>query len=419
MITPGQPRRLSEIYIDRDSRQRRELTGIEDLASSIAKRGLFHPIIIERDGKLIAGERRLTAVTSLGWDQIEVRYADELSPSEISMIELEENIKRVNISWQEEAAALARWHELKAAEEPGWTKTATAEELGMSQPAVSEKLAVAQAIASGNTKLAAQPKLSTALNILRRKTARETSSTLAAIAGKEESARSAPILHADFNQWAPQYDGIKFNLIHCDFPYGINADGQKQGNNAVMHGTYADGPEVYFQLLDTFSAAMANVVAESAHLIFWFSMDYYEVTRDRLTSMGWRVNPFPLIWHKSDNTGLLPDPQRGPRRIYETAFLASRGDRLVVQPVSNLFAHPGRDKEIHMSEKPVPMLKHFFRMVCDGNSVVLDPTAGSANALKAAEALGANFVVGLERELEFFERSTAAYYSDAEPGLDL
>lgn len=419
MISPGQPRRLSEIYIDRESRQRRELTGIEDLAASIAKRGLFHPIIIERDGKLVAGERRLTAVSSLGWDSIEVRYVDELSASEIYMIELEENIKRVNIPWQEEAAALAKWHELKAAEEPGWTQAATAEELGVSRVDVTQKLAVAKELSAGNTKLAAQPKLSTALNILRRKTEREKSSVLAAIEGKEPTARSVPLLHADFNQWAPQYDGIKFNLIHCDFPYGINADGQKQGNNAAMHGTYADGPEIYFQLLDTFAASMHNVVAESAHLIFWFSMDFYEVTRNRLTSMGWRVNPFPLIWHKSDNTGLLPDPQRGPRRIYETAFFASRGDRLVVQPVSNLFAHSGRDKEIHMSEKPVPMLKHFFRMVCDGNSVVLDPTAGSANALKAAEALGANFVVGLERELEFFERSSAAYFSADEPALDL
>ena len=166
-----------------------------------------------------------------------------------------------------------------------------------------------------------------------------------------------------------------------------------------MHGTYEDGKDVYFTLLDTLAASMDNIVAESAHLMFWFSMDYYEVTRDRLTSMGWRVNPFPLIWNKSDNTGLLPDPQRGPRRIYETAFFASRGDRLVVQPVSNLFSHPGRDKEIHMSEKPVAMLRHFFRMICDSNSVVLDPTSGSANALKAAESLGANYVLGLEKEI--------------------
>ncbi len=411
MITPGQPRLLSEIHVDREARQRRELTGIEELAASIAKRGLFHPIVIDRDGNLIAGERRFTAVTSLGWTHIEVRYVEDLDPAEIHMIELEENIRRVGITWQEEAEALAKYHELKVQSEPGWTKAATAEDLGMSSDSVGVKIALAKEIASGNEKVAAQPKLSTAMNIMRRKTERERASILAEVEEKDPDARRVPLLHANFNEWAPAHTGVKFNLIHCDFPYGINADGQKQGNNIAMHGGYADGPEVYFQLLDTLAASMENVVAESAHLIFWFSMDYYEVTRIRLHDMGWRVNPFPLVWHKSDNTGLLPDPQRGPRRIYETAFFASRGDRLVAQPVSNLFSHPGRDKEIHMSEKPIPMLKHFFRMVCDANSVVLDPTSGSANALKAAEALGANFVLGLEKEREFYERSAAAYFA--------
>jgi predicted RNA methylase len=64
-----------------------------------------------------------------------------------------------------------------------------------------------------------------------------------------------------------------------------------------------------------------------------------------------------------------------------------------------------------MSEKPVPMLKHFMEMTVDEYSRVLDPTAGSANALKAATALGAPTVLGLERDAEFFARSTAAYFA--------
>lgn len=410
MIVSGHPRLLSEIYVDREARQRKDLTDIEGLMESISKRGLINPITIEADGKLIAGERRFTAVSRLGWTHIDVRYASELDPAEIHMIELEENIKRVGISWQEETRALERYHALKSEAEPGWTKAETAEELGMSSTDVSIKLALAKEIAAGNDKIAGQSLISTAKNLLRRRVEREKTSTLAALAETKPDTPSVPLLHADFNEWAFTYSGVKFNLIHCDFPYGIKANNQQQGNNVTSYGSYADGPDVYFTLLDTLEAAMNNIVAEAAHLIFWFSMDYYEVTRKRLTAMGWKVNPFPLVWNKSDNTGLLPDPQRGPRRIYETAFFATRGDRLIVQPVSNLYSHPGKDKEIHMSEKPVPMLRHFFRMVCDSNSVVLDPTAGSANALKAAESLNANYVLGLEKEKEFYDRSTAAYF---------
>ncbi len=164
---------------------------------------------------------------------------------------------------------------------------------------------------------------------------------------------------------------------------------------------------------------MSNVVAESAHLIFWFSMDYYQNTKILLTEMGWNVNPFPLIWMKSDNTGIIPDANRGPRRIYETAFFASRGDRLIHGAVSNAFAYPGQGKTLHMNEKPVPMLKHFMRMVCDEYSRVLDPTCGSANALKAATALGAPTVLGIERDPEFFARAKDGYFTDEEPGLGL
>lgn len=412
---------LSSVWVDRAKRQRREIAEdtLQQLMKSISERGLIHPIVVTRDHEVVAGERRFTAITRLGHDKIEVRYVDEVAASELHLIELEENIRRVDVTWQEQSLALEQWHKLRIAEDPGWSQKATAEELGIDQAEVSRNLALAKEITSGNDKIASADKASTAMNILKRKKERERTSTLAAIDGEKPDAKRVPLLHADFHEWASAYTGIKFNLLHCDFPYGVNADKQQQGSNTAMHGGYADGPEVYYKLLDTFEMAMSNVVADHAHLIFWFSMDYYQLTFDRLTKMGWRVNPFPLVWHKTDNTGLLPDPQRGPRRIYETAFFASRGDRLVVQAVSNCYGHPGKDKEIHMSEKPQPMLHHFFRMVCDANSVMLDPTAGSANALKVAEKLGANYVLGLEKDKEFFDRSYAAYHAEGDLSTEL
>jgi hypothetical protein len=217
----------------------------------------------------------------------------------------------------------------------------------------------------------------------------------------------------DFHEWAPKYSGTPFNFIHCDFPYGVSADKHDQGQ-AAAQGGYEDSFHVFEHLLATLSQSMDNVVAESAHLMFWFSMDYYQFTLEELTRMGWRVNHFPLIWFKNDNTGILPDPNRGPRRVYETAFFASRGDRKLTGrgAVGNVCAWPGRDKSLHMSEKPVGMLKHFMGMAVDEFSRVFDPTAGSGNALKAATALGAEQVLGLERDQEFHARSVAGYWGD-------
>jgi DNA modification methylase len=65
---------------------------------------------------------------------------------------------------------------------------------------------------------------------------------------------------------------------------------------------------------------------------------------------------------------------------------------------------------LHMSEKPVGMLKHFMGMMVDEYSNVLDPTAGSANSIKAARDLGAASVLGLEINTEFYDRAVAAYF---------
>jgi DNA modification methylase len=103
---------------------------------------------------------------------------------------------------------------------------------------------------------------------------------------------------------------------------------------------------------------------------------------------------------KSDGTGILPDPERGPRQIYETCLLASRGDRKIVRAVANAYSAP-TVRDTHMSEKPEPMLRHFFGMLVDENTIMLDPTCGSGSSLRAAESLGARRVLGLEINPEF------------------
>lgn len=404
---------VDSIWVDRAKRQRGELTDIDDLAASIAKRGLIHPPVIKRDGELITGERRWTAVKALGWTHIPIQFTDELNEIELHLVEFEENVKRKDLSWQEQCEAVAKYEELQRSLDTEWNSSRTAEALGMDKAEVSHKIAVAREIASGNEQVAAAPKYSVARGLVERKQERARASALERLDETEVAPqRKVPIINEDFVEWSLAYTGRKFNFIHCDFPYGIEASEQKQGNNVLTYGSYFDTPEDYRKLLSTLALSMENVVADSAHLMFWFSMTTYEVTRAALESMGWSVNPWPLVWLKDDNTGLLPDPKRGPRQIYETAFIASRGDRLIVRATSNAFSHPGKDKSIHMSEKPVPMLKRFLGMFVDEYSSVLDPTCGSGNSLKAATALGARDVLGIERDPAFFALATEHYFKE-------
>ncbi len=416
---------VSSIFVDRAERQRREITpqAIEKLASSISRAGrLIHPPTIERSGKLRVGETRWEAVKFLGWTHMEVQYVEDLDENQLYLLELEENLARVDLPWQDECAAVLRYHELQLSD-PTWTATKTADALGMSVKTVSAHMDVGKALRKGeNTLVTGAEKFSTARGIVQRSQERAKASAITSLAVKLNPtgavAKAAaiiptvPLLHADFHDWEEDYEGERdVNFVHCDFPYGIDAGEHHQGQGKSQGG-YEDTFGVYEALLRTLGHAMETVVSDSAHLMFWFSMDYYQWTLDALTAIGWKVQSKPLIWVKNDGTGILPDPTRGPRWGYETAFLASRGDRKIVRAKTNWVAHPGKDKSIHMSEKPVPMLKHFMEMLVDNYTVMLDPTCGSGNAVKAAQQLGASRVLGLERDEEFYNRAKEAYFDD-------
>lgn len=407
---------IALIEIKRDDRQRKELKGIDELASSISKIGLIHAPVISRSNVLIAGERRLTAMKLLGWESCPVQYADTVDDEELHLIELEENIKRVDLTWQDEVLAMSHYHKIRSAE-PDWTMTNTAEALGVSKTEVSTKIGVAKRIEAGDNDVATAQKFSVARGLVlrgneRRQTAEMNELHLTKYAPAVQSEEQAtvfsdiPLINEDFIQWSLSYTGPKFDFVHCDFPYGINANKHDQSASTAMGG-YADSPEVYWTLLETL--CQCPHLHESCHLMFWFSMDYYRETLKILTDVGgFTVNPFPLIWHKTDNAGVLPDPNRGPRRIYETAFICHRGDRKVVRAVGNAFG-TSTTKLIHMSEKPKPMLEHFFRMFVDEHTSMLDPTCGSGNSVRTASDMGAKLVLGIERDEDFYTRSCNAW----------
>lgn len=411
---------IDSITVDRSNRQRRDLSEIDVLADSIRRLGLIHPIVITRECLLVAGERRLTACKHLGWTSIPCQFADESAePEQLRAIELEENIKRIDITWQDQARAVGEYHALQVSQNPDWVQEDTSAAIGLTQARVSQLLAVAAEMAKGNKQVLDAPKLSVAEGLVRRAKERRDNQILAQI--KEsigvrdtETETSEPpesILTADFKTWVQGHIAPRFNFLHCDFPYGIGAESFNQGG-AASHGGYEDSVETWETLMEALKVATNKICTPSAHLMFWFAMRkgdkrLYEPTAKRLEAMGWDINPMPLIWMKSDGAGIIPDPERGPRQIYETCLLGSRGDRKIVRAVANAYSSP-TVRERHMSEKPEPMLRHFFGMLVDENTVMLDPTCGSGSALRAAESLGAKFTLGLEINSEFADRAREA-----------
>lgn len=453
---------ITDLIIRREdvARQRDEID-TTDIDASIKKRGVIQPIIVESlpDGKylLIAGERRTISSQKNGILDIPARMVQDLTETERQILELEENVKRKELPWKREVLAVKRIHELymiqATTDGTPWTQERTAEEIGVNGGVLSVMLRVAEDVEKAVPQILAAGGYRAAYNIISRKEGRQIDDAMndllsgpdimAEPAQAKEAPTPAPlvsdaavgvktpgspptaievrmpkaapppesILNQSFLEWAPVYDGQPFNFIHCDFPYGIDFDKSEQGGSGKQWEGYEDSEETYWKLCGCLATNLDRLMTQSGHLMFWLSSDirrqYATIEFFRKGAPDLAFQTVPITWHKTDNKGILPDPKRQPRRVTETALLASRGDRLIIKAVSNAYGAP-TSKEIHQSEKPEPVLRHFFQMFVDGNTRLLDPTCGSATALRAAESLGATAVFGLEINPDFVEAARIA-----------
>lgn len=463
---------ISKVQVRQEARQRQGELETEDLQASLKRNGLINPIVLTRELVLVAGERRLSAAKALGWTVIAARWVEDLSPVDLQILELEENIKRKDLEWQDMVRGIGTIHDLYRDRDPEWTMSETAEEVGLSQPTVSMWLRVRAELAE--SRIAEASTVREAYNIIARRDQRKQGDSLAELLGepaelvvaplapaetrvevvkpgkpgeapkyvlvnnktgerveiteaeakvhgkekeKEKEVLFSGILNQSFLTWAPKYTGPKFNFLHCDFPYGVNLFDGPQGRGAEpsregeeMVG-YKDTAEVYQELISCLCENLDRLMTLSGHMMFWLSADHKivseTVAKFNKLAPSLSFHKFLLIWHKSDGMGIASDPSRGPRHIYEACLFASRSKRNIVRVVGDTYAS-GIDKTLHPSTKPEPMLKHFFSMLVDENTSMLDPTCGSGASLRAAEALGARHTLGLEIDKDFCEAAQGA-----------
>lgn len=448
---------LDDIKVPPD-RQRENAKADNQLINSIERLGLLNPIIVHADMTLVAGERRLDAYRQLKRASIPARIFEQLPPAAKFEAELQENLARKQLTWQEEVLAIGRYHDMRVDTFPGWTQMGTGEALGISRPVIVQRLAIYSN--KDDADVMACPTVTGAFNLL---TARAERAKMAALsrglitvdtvqsilpvhlpegASKEErtaallanikthnfaaetvedidknlqaikdgkvaeaalaaqarlEVASDIIINADFLEWAESYDGAKFDVLHLDFPYGKNYSGARTRRTGKTHiaPIYEDNPDIYFSLVAGFLEVQDRLAFQACHCLHWFDMLYYQWTVEQFQAAGWTlIQPHPFIWSKGYQ-GIAADTNRRPRHTYETALMFSRGDRKIVKLDKDVLDCP-IDEKLHLNQKPIHMLKHFLSMFVDKHTAVLDPTCGSGSALAAAKQLGAGRVLGIE-----------------------
>lgn len=424
---------ISKILIS-ENRQRQEFDpeALVDLANSITAHGLMHPPVMRENGDgtltLIAGERRLRAMGDLWAMGTPIRHNGTSYPPETvpyvtlgeldefaaEEAELDENLRRKDLTWQEEAAAIARLHSLrlKKAELLGkpHTHRDTAEEL-VRTPSDPSAVANQSTKVRQSTILAqhlSNPEVSKAKNareaykILQRQEESRKNSILAERIGKNFNSSAHSLHHVNCLEWLETCPENSFDVILTDPPYGMGADsfGDGAGRLANNEHHYNDSYESWKILVESLCPLLYRAAKPQAHAYIFCDFDRYHQLKSIMETAGWYVFRTPLVVYKP-NSGRVPLPEHGPRRQYEICLYGIKGNR----PVTGIYPDviPCRLEEAlsHGAQKPVELYVDLLKRSVRPGDTVLDAFAGSGTIFPAAHQVKVR-ATGLEISPEYY-----------------
>jgi ParB/RepB/Spo0J family partition protein len=387
-----------EDVVEPPDRVRVEFGNIDELSNSILELGLIEPIVLTPPATLVAGSRRLRALKRLGVKELRLGehfvWRDGLSPLQAKAMELEENIRRKQLTWQEEVEGkrqlLALMEKLHEAE-GGFSLRRLAAMIGESPGTVSEDLRLADAmqvipvLRQATTKESAKRQLT--LHLL----AAAAAAAAPSAADGEDRHR---VLCGDFRAVAPSAiaDGSA-DFVCTDMPYGAHIE------TGIRHRVLSQPIGFVDTIDDDTIAALASeswrVLRTGGFAVFFFGFASYASLTTALRAVGFDVDPVPAIWVK--NTQYTTDFYTRLCRAYEPILIARKGDARLRRPgarnVYTFDAPPGKTKT-HVAEKPVELLMQLIRDFSDASpeTLCVDFMAGSGSLGVAAKRLGCRSV---------------------------
>ena len=388
-------------------RIRHDFGDISGLGMSIQKYGLINPICLDKNNNLVAGERRLRAAKGLGWKKITITRFEDLSDTMKREIELEENIQRKALTWQEEVEAKLILHDLKQSIEgkrmqksggPGHGIKDTALMLDESIGTVSQDLKLAEAMRMFPS-LAKEKNKSTAFKKYQQL---QEGFLRAEINRRRDKNVASNVIHGDCVVETKKMKDECFDMILADFPFGVDVKKSaglgKRGKEVIA---YDDSPYDAMELLRKTSKELFRVLKKDRHAMLFFAMDNYEQVKKILTEAGFEVESMPLIWNKTSGSSAATGDTFPA--AYEPIFWCRKGRRTLNTTLCNVLTYsrvPPKKKQ-HPNEKPVPLLVALIEACTFTNEVIYDPVAGGGSTLEAAIETGRECTVVEKNEMYY------------------
>ncbi len=421
---------IEEIEFGDRTRKEFSQQAIQDLKRSIYSKGLLHPPVLSTKNVLLAGERRIRAMAELheegntfSFDNMAVpincipySLVQDLSPADFLEAELEENIIRADLTWQEQTAARVRIHDLRSHLNPKQTQQDTAQEVaeitGANPKTEAARLVRALTIEKHKHEphVFNAPNESAAYRAILDKSNAKFRAKLAALDGYESPHK---VIHGDAFNELPKVPDRTFDAIICDPPYGIGAD--KMGKEAQHH--YQDDAAYALEFCEMVLTQGFRVTKPQAVLFMFCDFDHFVTLKEYAQRQAWTVWRAPLIWHKGAE-GHAPWGRGGFIRTYETILFATKGGQELRNPGGSdvfTFSRIARGTKRHAAEKPPDLLSHLVSLSCLPGAALLDPCAGSGSIILAANRHRVR-VTAIEKDEAYYAEADARAKEEIENG---
>lgn len=381
---------LSSIIIPED-RQREGIGGgkeaehkMTELMASIEKNGLFNPVLLDDTNMLTAGFRRYTAHKRMGRTHVPCRRSGALTALQREEMELDENIQRQDITWQERAAATARIHAIRSAADPNWSQQATAAITGKQREQVNVSLQLSKM-------MELFPKLKEAKNIFQ--AVNQMKSMAKGVLRVNEVKENpidygrleAKILLGDSVELIKTIPDESFHHIITDPPFGVDFDSRiSDGTDSITQ--YEDSATSYRRILGM-APDLYRVLKPDGFCIWFLGITWYQEAKLVFRAAGFTVDEIPLIWDRSDGKTYSRRADRYFGRGYDIALHCLKGNaELTKRDRSNIFRYPPpSSSETEQSvERPIELYAELINYLSIRGETIADFFVGSGSCASAA-----------------------------------
>lgn len=409
------PESFSIEQVSTDDRIRKDYGDIDALARSIKELGLIQKIVLSwnKDAtspKLVVGERRLRALKRLGVASLEHKvhflWSGEIDDYTALAIELEENIRRKALTWQEDVLAkqrlletMQRIHGIARTGAPSRT-----DKIGLTNPGFGvNKLAALLGESNAQTSrdlelaslITAVPQLAKAET---KETARKQAVLATAIALSQIQQAKKPIdtsvplwtlYDGDFVTSCNNIEAESVDFVITDPPYGGDVQGMGANSRQLLAKSFVDDYVSTRLLLEDLARASWRVLRQDRFAVFFFGFVVYDDLIRSLTAQGFVVDTTPLIWVK--NTVINTSPYTHYSYAYEPILIARKGQPKLMRPSqsnviqANTVTSRGlTEQKFYHAQKPVSLIEKLILDMTPPGSTIVDFCAGSGTTGEAA-----------------------------------